>query len=92
MATPRKTLAETKAEYRSLGYQEAFNAIREAWRDRWWDIHNRSGVKAANQDEIQKALWKIIEPMDRRASELNDKHKNLLMPRLGGGTRRLDNE
>ena len=85
MATKRKTLEETKREYRSLGFEEAQEILVKEWRRRAWLIVGKTGsMKQLMQDPIVSAFWKVIREGDKEAARLNNEYKELMIPRLHG--------
>lgn len=79
--TPRKTLAETKAEYRSYGFGEAYAIVAEIMRNDFWGRFSRS-PRAAEHDPRHKAIMEICLALDKRASELDAEYKRIMFPRV----------
>lgn len=77
--TKRKTLKETKAEYRSIGFEEAAEMLREYMRNRFWEAYCK-GLPDPNE----QSLWDLADAMETRGSELSREYKTIAWPRVYG--------
>lgn len=75
----RKPLAETKAEYRSYGFNEAVGMLGELIQKRVWDA-----FCVGRPDPNEPGLVELYLAMDKRASELDTEYKRIAWPRLYG--------
>ena len=75
MPIKRKTLAETKAEYRLLGFMAAQEPFLKEWRARVHKNHN---------DPVAAAMWEVLRFVDCETSRLNAAVLRLSHPRQFG--------
>jgi len=83
MRAKRKTLAETKAEYRSYGFCEAHDLVADIIREDFWKRLGASRWRA-DIDERHQALLEILLLLSKRTSELDTEYKKLMIPRVYG--------
>lgn len=73
--TPRKTLAETKAEYFMRGFSRCMEIMRKEWR-------SRVSLRDPDPNHVVAPLWPILEKMDVRMGLYDDDYKEIAWPRL----------
>ena len=76
MATPRKTMAEVRAEERSRGFFECMRILELEWL--------RTTRSTASRVEGEGPLWPTLEKMQAHAGLLDEDHKAFTIPRRWG--------
>lgn len=76
MSTPRKTLAEIRAEERMMGFYACMRIFEREW---------RSKVRLTKEGPVGgEELWPVLEKMQAHAGLLDDDFKALNHPRVFG--------